>query len=71
MYMRGHYWLTTQVLQDQVELVVGLECIVQANYGRMLQRERERERERERGGEREREGERERGGGGGGGKRSG
>ena len=29
-------WLTTQVLQYQVELVVRLECIVQTDYGGML-----------------------------------
>jgi Pyruvate/2-oxoacid:ferredoxin oxidoreductase delta subunit len=36
-------WLTTQVFQDQVEFVVCLECIVETDNGRMLQR-RERER---------------------------
>ena len=37
-------WLTTQVLQYQVELVVRLECIVQTDYGGMLDMgERERE----------------------------
>ena len=35
-------WLTTQVFQDQVEFVVCLECIVETDNGRMLQK-RERE----------------------------
>ena len=29
-------WLTTQVLEDQVEFVVGLECIVETYNGRVL-----------------------------------
>ena len=34
-------WLTAQVLQDQIELVVGLECVVEADYRGMLHREEE------------------------------
>lgn len=34
-------WLTAQVLQDQIELVVGLECVVEADYRGMLNRKEE------------------------------